>query len=219
MSYEPYDPNAQMIQHHIAEILKLVDPTSAAAAQQYSIGNSRHVYAPAENFLREGIKDTPKRVAKAYTTWFGGYQADIADILKTSFQDGGENYDQMVVREGIPLYSHCEHHLAPIFGEVTVAYIPGDGKGVVGLSKMDRLVDAFGRRLQVQERLTNQIADAMVEHLEPKGVAVFVRARHMCVESRGVMNQNSMTTTTALRGVFLSEPETRAEFMALARSK
>lgn len=214
---EEYSNDRSMVAYHIASILKLIDP---ASREKVNTGHSGLGYdsRPDKEVLREGIVDTPQRVAKAYSTWFGGYRANISDILKTSFQDGGENYNQMVVRQGIPLYSHCEHHLAPIFGEVTVAYIPGDGKGVVGLSKLDRLVDAFGRRLQVQERLTNQIADAIVEHLEPKGVAVFVKARHMCVESRGVMNQNSNTVTSALRGVFLSEPETRAEFMALARS-
>jgi GTP cyclohydrolase I len=122
----------------------------------------------------------------------------------------------MVVRKGIRIYSHCEHHLAPIIGECTIAYIP-NGR-VVGLSKLDRLADAFGRRLQVQERLTTQIADALMEHLQPKGVGVYINAKHMCVESRGVAQHNSDTVTQALRGVFKDQPETRAEFVALARS-
>lgn len=164
---------------------------------------------------REGLADTPKRVVKAWAHWTSGYALNAADILKV-FEDGAEGCDEMVVRKDIPIYSHCEHHLAPIFGTCTIAYIP-NGK-IVGLSKMDRLADMFARRLQVQERMTNQIADAMMEHLQPKGVAVYINARHMCVESRGVMNQNSGTVTQALRGVFKTQPETRNEFLALARS-
>lgn len=165
-----------------------------------------------ENIDREGLKETPKRVVKAWKHWCGGYHVDIGALLKT-FEDGGENYDEMVVRKGIRIYSHCEHHLAPIIGDVTIAYIP-NGR-VVGLSKLDRLADAFARRLQVQERLTTQIADALMEHLQPKGVGVHVNARHMCIESRGVAQHTSDTITSALRGVMRDQPETRAEFMAL----
>lgn len=168
-----------------------------------------------ENHHREGLRETPARVAKAWEFWTRGYNMNPAEILKT-FEDGAEGCDEMVVRKDIPLYSHCEHHMAAIFGKVTVAYIP-NGR-VVGLSKMDRLVEVFAARLQVQERLTTQIADAMMEHLKPKGVGVWVSARHMCVESRGVQNQNSETQTTALRGVFKEQSETRAEFLALVRS-
>lgn len=163
---------------------------------------------------REGLKDTPERVAKAMLHWFGGYDADIKAILSTQFQDGGEGYDEMVIVKDIPFYSKCEHHMADIFGTVTIAYIP-NGK-VVGLSKLSRLVDAYARRLQVQERLTKQIADAIVEHLEPVGVGVLVRARHMCMESRGICQQGHHTITSALRGVLKSEEAARAEFMALA---
>lgn len=164
---------------------------------------------------RGGLHETPARVVKAWEFWTGGYKMSPADILKT-FEDGAENCDEMVVRKDIPLYSHCEHHMAAIFGRCTIAYVP-DGR-VVGLSKMDRLVEVFARRLQVQERLTTQIADAMMEHLQPKGVGVWISARHMCVESRGVQNQNSETQTTALRGVFKTQDATRAEFMSLVRS-
>jgi GTP cyclohydrolase I len=121
----------------------------------------------------------------------------------------------MVVVKDIPIYSKCEHHMADIFGTATIAYIP-NGK-IVGLSKLSRLADMYARRLQVQERLTNQIADALFKHLEPKGVAVMIKARHMCMESRGICQQGHHTVTTALKGVFLEESETRAEFMALAR--
>lgn len=181
---------------HIKELLQLIEP-----------GN--------EEILREGLQDTPNRVAKAFTHWFGGYNADIAEILATQFQDGGEGYDEMVIVKDIPFYSKCEHHMADIFGTATVAYIP-DGK-VVGLSKISRVVDAFARRLQVQERLTKQIADALVEHLKPKGVGVVVKARHMCMESRGICQQGHHTITSALRGVLKEEPAARAEFMALAK--
>lgn len=163
---------------------------------------------------REGLEETPKRVVKAWAHWTSGYHVDIAGLLKT-FGDGAEGYDEMVVRKKIRIYSHCEHHLAPIIGECTIAYIP-NGR-VVGLSKLDRLADAFARRLQVQERLTNQIADALMEHLQPKGVGVHINARHMCIESRGVAQHNSDTITSALRGVMKDQPETRAEFMALVK--
>lgn len=168
-----------------------------------------------EDANREGLIETPARVVKAWEFWTRGYSMSAADILKT-FEDGAEGCDEMVVRKDIPIYSHCEHHMAAIFGKCTIAYVP-DGR-VVGLSKMDRLADMFARRLQVQERMTTQIADAMMEHLKPKGVGVWISARHMCVESRGVQNQNSETQTTALRGVFKTQDATRAEFMSLVRS-
>ena len=165
---------------------------------------------------REGLAETPKRVVKAWKHWTSGYGVDVGGLLKT-FDDGAEGYDEMVVRKNIRIYSHCEHHLAPIIGNCTIAYIP-NGR-VVGLSKLDRLADAFARRLQVQERLTNQIADALMEHLEPKGVGVWVNARHMCIESRGVAQQNSNTITSALRGAIKEQPAARAEFLAAAQSK
>lgn len=165
--------------------------------------------------LREGLRDTPKRVSKAFAHWFGGYDIDIAEVLKTEFSDGGEGYDEMVIVKNVPFYSKCEHHMADIFGTATVAYIPGNGK-VVGLSKLSRVVDAFARRLQVQERLTKQIADAIEEHLNPIGVGVVIKARHMCMESRGICQQGHHTITSALRGAMKTEAATRAEFMALA---
>ncbi len=163
---------------------------------------------------REGLNETPARVVKAWKQWTSGYTLKAEDILKV-FEDGADGCDQMVVRKDIPIYSHCEHHLAAIIGRCTIGYIP-DGK-IVGLSKMDRLADMFARRLQVQERMTNQIADAMFNILQPKGVGVWISAKHLCVESRGVCNINSETVTCALRGVFKDQNETRAEFLALAR--
>jgi GTP cyclohydrolase I len=165
------------------------------------------------DFGREGTRDTPERLAKAWQFWTKGYAENPASILKV-FEDGGETYDHMVLVKDIPLYSKCEHHLADIFGTATVAYIP-NGK-VVGLSKISRLVDCFARRLQVQERLTEQIADAMMEHLQPTGVGVIIKARHLCMESRGICQQGHHTVTTALRGAIKDEPQTRAEFIHTA---
>lgn len=165
------------------------------------------------NDLRPGLLETPMRVAKAWEFWTSGYGVDPAEVLKT-FEDGAEGVDEMVLVKDIPFYSHCEHHMAPIFGTATIAYLP-DGK-IVGLSKLSRLLDVFARRLQVQERMTCQVADALMEHLKPKGAAVVVKARHLCMESRGVCQQGHHTVTSALRGVFKSEPEARAEFLQLA---
>lgn len=167
-----------------------------------------------ENPNRQGLLETPKRVVKAWEHWFGGYDKDPNAIFKT-FEDGAENYDQMIVRKGIPLYSFCEHHIAPIIGECTIAYIPS--KKIIGLSKLDRLVDIYARRLQVQERLTTQIADTMMNNLDPLGVGVWIKARHLCIESRGVKHQNSDTYTLALRGCMLSDASCKAEFMSLAK--
>lgn len=161
--------------------------------------------------LREGLRETPARVAKAWGHWCGGYHMDPAEILKV-FEDGADHYDEMVLVRDIPLYSKCEHHLADIFGTACVAYIP-NGR-IVGLSKLSRLVDCFARRLQVQERLTVQIADALQEHLKPLGVGVLIRARHMCMESRGIRQQGHHTVTTALRGAMKEDGRTRAEFLA-----
>lgn len=163
---------------------------------------------------RGGLKETPHRVAKAWAHWCSGYGKNAADILKV-FEDGAEKCDEMVIVKDIPIYSKCEHHLADIFGTATIAYIP-NGK-IVGLSKLSRLADMFARRLQVQERLTNQIADALEEHLQPKGVGVIIRARHLCMESRGICQQGHYTITSALRGVLKDKPEARAEFMELAK--
>ena len=167
-----------------------------------------------EDPKRGGLIETPGRVAKAWTHWCSGYGADISKLLKT-FEDGADGCDEMVVLKDLPFYTHCEHHMAPFFGTATIAYIP-DGK-IVGLSKIPRLLDAFARRLQVQERLTNQMADALQEHLSPLGVGVVIKARHLCMESRGIQQQGHHTVTSALRGVMRDVPETRAEFLSLAR--
>lgn len=166
---------------------------------------------------RGGLLETPRRFSKALGEWFSGYAYDevaIKNVLKV-FEDGADNYDQMVIVKDIPIYSKCEHHIADIFGTATIAYIP-NGK-IVGLSKLSRLADIFARRLQVQERLTGQIADALQTHLEPIGVGVIIKARHMCMESRGLCQQGHHTITTALRGALKEDASTRAEFMSLAK--
>jgi GTP cyclohydrolase I len=189
-------------------------------------GNARHLKqlalelsmrgllrAVAVNPERGGLIETPLRAAKAWMDWTSGYGMDAANILKV-FEDGAEGCDEMVVVRDIPVYSHCEHHLAPIFGHATVGYLP-NGR-IVGLSKINRLVDMHARRLQVQERMTNDIAKDLMEHLKPKGVGVVITARHMCMESRGV-KQNSSTKTSALLGSFRGDPTIRSEFLSLTR--
>lgn len=160
---------------------------------------------------REGLLATPERIAKAWLeTWASGYNQDPEDVL-TTFYDGGEHYDEMVLVRDIWFYSHCEHHMAPFFGHAHIAYIPD--RKIVGLSKLPRLLDIYARRLQVQERLTNQVATAIMEHLNPKGVAVKIQARHLCMESRGVQKPGCVTTTTKLLGVFLKDAKARNEFL------
>lgn len=164
---------------------------------------------------RPGLKETPARVMRAWREdWASGYGKDPAAILKT-FEDGAKGVDEMVVVRSLEFYSHCEHHMAPFFGQAHIAYIPS-GR-IVGLSKLGRLLDIFAKRLQVQERLTNEVANALMTHLQPLGCGVVVEAKHFCMCSRGVQKQHSTTVTSALRGVFLEKPEVRSEFMALAR--
>jgi len=165
-----------------------------------------------EDPTREGLLDTPKRVVKSWAELYKGYKQDPKEILSTVFEDG--SCDEMVILKDIEFTSMCEHHVLPFRGKAHVAYIP-DG-AIVGLSKIPRVVDAFARRLQVQERLTEQIRDCIQETLNPKGVAVVVEARHLCMQMRGVEKQNSITTTSAFTGLFLDDPRTRREFMGLA---
>lgn len=169
-----------------------------------------------EDPSREGLRETPARVIKAWRHWCQGYEQDPKDVLKT-FEDGAEGCDEMVVVKDIELYSHCEHHMAPFFGVAHVAYIPR--QRIVGLSKLARVVDIYSQRLQVQERLTNQIAKSIFEVLDPLGVGVVVEAKHFCMCSRGVGKQGSTTVTSALRGVFKDRPEVRQEFLNLVRVK
>lgn len=170
-----------------------------------------------EDPTRPGLLETPERVVKAWREWFDGYGKDPASVLKT-FEDGAEGCgDEMVLVKNIDIKSWCEHHMAPFFGVAHIAYIP-NGR-IVGLSKLPRLADIFSRRLQVQERLTNQIADAINEHLDPKGVGVVIEATHFCMCSRGVNKQGSTTITSALRKAFKDDPSCRSEFMSLINRK
>lgn len=168
---------------------------------------------------REGLRETPKRFLKACGTWFDGYlfsEADVARILKV-FEDGAEGCDQLIVQKSIPVYSHCEHHIAPFFGVVHVGYLPS--KRIVGLSKLKRVVDIYSHRLQVQERLANQIADALNTHLKPRAVGVIIECRHMCMESRGVECCGIETRTQAIRGLLLKDASLKAEFLDAVRGK
>ena len=161
---------------------------------------------------REGLLDTPKRVTKAYREWFAGYEDDPRDVLLRSFEEV-EGYDEMVVLRDIRLESVCEHHMAPIIGRVHVAYLPA-GR-VVGISKLARVVDAFGKRLQIQEKLTAQIANTIQEVLQPRGVAVVVDAAHQCMTTRGVHKTGVSMVTSRMLGAFRDDPSTRREFLAM----
>ncbi len=168
-----------------------------------------------ENPKREGLLRTPHRVAKAMEFFTSGYKRDIASVLNGAIFN--EQYSEMVIVKDIDFFSMCEHHMLPFFGRAHVAYIP-DGK-IVGLSKIPRIVDVFARRLQVQERLTRQIADTLYEYLHPVGVGVVIEARHMCMMMRGVEKQNSLATTSAMLGVFRDDVKTRQEFLELTKSR
>jgi len=166
-----------------------------------------------EDTEREGLLKTPERVAKAMQYLTQGYDQDPAEILKSAMFE--EKYDEMVIVKDIEVYSLCEHHMLPFFGKCHIAYIPNGH--IVGLSKFPRMVDAFSRRLQVQERLTDQIRDCIHETLKPQGVAVCIEAQHLCMQMRGVQKQNSVTTTSAFSGAFMDEDITRQEFMSLVK--
>jgi GTP cyclohydrolase I len=171
------------------------------------------LYAVGEEPEREGLLDTPKRVRKSLAFLTQGYEMEPSDVLGTAIFE--EDYDAMVIVKDIEFYSLCEHHMLPFFGKAHVAYVP-DGR-IVGLSKLPRLVEVFSRRLQVQERLTRQIAEALWETLEPRGVGVVIEASHLCMMMRGVEKQQSSTVTSYLIGALKDEPDTRAEFLAQVR--
>lgn len=161
---------------------------------------------------REGLLDTPKRVAKAYGEWFSGYEQDPREILSRTFSESN-GYDEIILLSNIDFQSHCEHHMVPIIGVAHVGYLPKDK--VVGISKLARIVELYSKRLQIQEKMTRQIADAISEVLDPLGVAVVVEAKHHCMTTRGVRKSNVTMTTSAMYGRFRENPETRAEFLTL----
>lgn len=163
---------------------------------------------------RTGLIETPSRLVKAWEHWTAGYAQDPADCLKV-FEDGADDYNELIIVRDIPVYSHCEHHIAPFFGKATIGYVP-DGK-IVGLSKLTRLVDCFSKRLQVQERLTTQVAQALMTHLQPQAVGVVIRCRHTCMESRGISTQGEETITSAMLGELKTNMALRTEFFALTR--
>lgn len=166
--------------------------------------------AVGENVDREGLKGTPERVARMYAELLAGMRQDPKDYLGSGFT---EKYDEVVLLRGIPFYSICEHHLMPFIGTANVGYLPSGS--VVGVSKLARIVDCFAHRLQVQERLTVQIADFLMENLKPRGVAVVLEASHSCMTIRGIKKPGSIMTTSALRGIFKSDPRSRNEMLDL----
>ncbi len=165
-----------------------------------------------DNPDREGLIETPKRVVRAYEQFFAGYDKDPKEVLSKVFEEV-EGYDEMVIVKDIRVESHCEHHMVPILGKAHVGYLPNNR--IVGISKLARVVDIFGKRLQTQEVMTAQIANVINEVLEPKGVAVVINAKHQCMTTRGVHKPESSTITSTMLGTFRQNPDTRAEFMNL----
>jgi len=182
----------------IKEILEIIEGDSAYDGEE----------------LREGLKNTPKRVVKSWKELYAGYSQNPKDVLNATFN--GEGYDGIVLLRDIEFYSTCEHHMLSFAGKAHVAYIPRDK--IVGLSKLARLVEVYARRLQNQERITTQVADSLVEFLKPLGVAVIIEARHGCMGCRGVKKSNAVMSTSAMRGVFFDKPEARSELMTLIKN-
>eukprot|EP01037_Dinobryon_pediforme_P015285 gene15285-15436_t len=163
---------------------------------------------------REGLRDTPRRVTKAYGEFFSGYEDDAAHVLQKVFHDVGD-YNDMVLVKDIAFSSHCEHHMVPFVGKAHIAYFPSNG--VVGLSKLARVVDIFAKRLQTQETMTSQIVNAIDEALKPRGIAVLIEAEHMCMSMRGVNKQGSSTLTSGFTGIFQEQPAEQVRFMTMLR--
>ena len=193
--------------------LRVNDTTRTRPTEEEALAAVRTLIAWAgDDPAREGLLDTPRRVTKAYGELFSGYVQDPAEVLERTFKEVG-GYDDIVLVKDIPFSSHCEHHMVPFFGKVHIAYLPHDG--VVGLSKLARLVDVYARRLQVQENMTAQIIDAVNEHLNPRGAAVMVEAEHMCMSMRGIRAHGASTVTQRFTGVFAEEREQQDRFFAL----
>ena len=165
-----------------------------------------------DDLERDGIRNTPERVVKSWEEIYGGYKVKVEDLF-TVFE---EKADEMVLLKDIEFFSNCEHHMQPFFGKAHIAYIPSGGK-VVGVSKLARVLEAYSRRLQIQERIGQQVTAALMQHLSPKGAACVLEAKHFCMTCRGVNKQNSIMVTSSLEGVFKTDPSTRAEFFALIK--
>jgi len=193
-----------------------VSPTPEAAGQvdvaRAEAAVRELLLAIGEDPDREGLRATPGRVARAYAETFAGLHVDPDEVLLTTFD---EQHDELVLVKDIPLYSTCEHHLVPWHGTAAVGYIPGSDGRITGLSKLARVVDLYARRPQVQERLTGQVADAVMRRLQPQGVIVVVQAEHLCMAMRGVRKPGTTTMTSAVRGIFQDDPRTRAEALSL----
>jgi GTP cyclohydrolase I len=174
------------------------------------------IQAIGENPRREGVKDTPRRVAEMYAELFSGMDVDPKAELTVDFEEG---YEEMVILRDIPFYSMCEHHLLPFYGVAHVGYIPSPGGRVVGVSKLGRVVEICARRPQLQERMTQQIADAIFEALQPDGVAVVIKAEHLCMVMRGIKKPGTTVITSSVRGTFRSKVATRSEFLSLIQGK
>ncbi|XP_031606599.1 GTP cyclohydrolase 2 [Oreochromis aureus] len=204
------DKMSTVHRHHETSRKESEDESRLPALEAAYTDILRHL---GEDTDREGLLRTPLRAAKAIQFLTKGYHETIDDILNNAIFD--EDHDEMVIVKDIDMFSLCEHHMVPFFGKVHIGYIPN--KKVVGLSKLARIVEIFSRRLQVQERLTKQIATGISEALQPKGVAVVIEAAHMCMVMRGVQKMNSRTVTSAMLGVYLEDPKTREEFLYLSR--
>jgi GTP cyclohydrolase IA len=209
---------------HVSDVVKSLSTRLTTAADKPVASPTREEAEAAVRTLirwagddptREGLQDTPKRVAKAFREFYSGYGEDPSEILDKIFAEV-EGYDDIVLVRDIPFHSHCEHHMVPFFGVAHVAYYPT--KGVVGLSKLARLVDAYARRLQTQETMTSQIARAMVKALDPRGVAVMIEAEHMCMSMRGIQKAGALTLTTQFTGIFKEEPAEQVRFLTLVRN-
>ncbi|HEX8297918.1 MAG TPA: GTP cyclohydrolase I FolE [Rubricoccaceae bacterium] len=207
------DPTAGQSPADVARLYERRDTYSPETTERLAAVAREQLALIGEDPDREGLVKTPERVAKALQFLTHGYGLDPDAILRSALF--AESYSEMVLVRDIEVYSMCEHHMLPFFGKAHVAYIPNGH--IVGLSKIPRVVDVFARRLQVQERLTLQIRDAIDRVLQPEGVAVVIEAQHLCMMMRGAEKQNSQTTTSAMSGVFLNNADTRAEFMRLIR--
>lgn len=187
---------------------------SAKGSERIAAAVREIIHALGENPDREGLRETPTRVAAMYAEVFAGLEQDAVQVLQTGFEEG---HDEMIVARDIPFFSMCEHHFLPFFGMAHIGYIPGSR--IVGISKLARVTDILARRPQLQERLTSQIADAIVEGLAPAGVGVVVEAEHLCMAMRGVKKPGSRIVTSASRGTFHSDYRTRSEFLGFAHSQ